>query len=291
MQILAAERYLYSSMVGFCVLLAMAICRYLPRKMPYLFIAVLLCFYTVVVFFRIGDWKDEYTFWKKAVYKVPYSDGAHNGLGWAFIYEKMYIPAIKEFRQSLKLKPDYFEAQNSLASAYFAKGDYKTAMKEYYKAIKMNPYMPDPHVNLGKIYKSEGKYEKAIKEFKIALLNDPSVYEACVHIGDIYRQELGNFYNAAIYYDKAIKIDPENALPYNSIGIMFGEKGYYRISVRYLQKAVELEPDSCDMRFNLAYVYYLMDINNLAITELNHVLQLCPEYQNAKYLLSKIKPN
>lgn len=288
MQILAAERYLYSSMTGFSVLAAAAIWRYLPKKMPYLFTGLLLCFYCVVVFFRIGDWKDEFTFWKQAVYKVPYSDGAHNGLGWALMGRQKYDAAISEFKQSLSFKPDYFEAQNSLASAYYAKGDYETAIKEFNRALKMNPYMSTPHISLGKIYKMKEMYGRAIKEFKTALLLDSSKYDAHVHLGDIY-QKTGDIYQAALSYDRAIRINPGFALPYNSLGIIFGDKGFYGRSAWYLQKAVNLEPGSCEMRLNLAYVYYLAGQNNLALKELNRLLEICPDHPKAKYLISQIK--
>jgi len=67
---------------------------------------------------------------------------------------------------------------NNLGIAYKKKGMYKEAEKEYKEAIRIKPDYDTPHYNLGLLYRDQGLYTKAIEYFEKALSINPDFIDA-----------------------------------------------------------------------------------------------------------------
>ena len=61
---------------------------------------------------------------------------------------------------------------------------------------------------------------------------------------------LGQFENAIKCYNKALELDPDNAIMYTNTGITFAEFGQFENAIKCYNKALELDPDDAATHAN-----------------------------------------
>ncbi|QNP30019.1 tetratricopeptide repeat protein [Cylindrospermopsis curvispora] len=66
----------------------------------------------------------------------------YNALGYVYFCQDQYDLAIRQYKEAIKLKPDYVTALNNLAHAYEKKKLPLQALQAYQEAVKFNPNNP-----------------------------------------------------------------------------------------------------------------------------------------------------
>ena len=77
--------------------------------------------------------------------------------------------AIAEYRQAIRLIPDFAEAHNDLGIALKEQGKPDESIAEYRQAIRLKPDLAWAHNNLGNALKEQGKLNEAIAEYREAI--------------------------------------------------------------------------------------------------------------------------
>ena len=135
-------------------------------------------------------------------------------------------------------------------TALFLYGDYPTAIKLYSNALKHSPNDPSLHLNLG------------LAKFRMGL-----VQAASAHFND------------------TLAIDPAHSRAITGLGLIALSKDDMPGALSHLQRAVEIEPNSREIR--QTYVNTLLQNNDpaAAIEHLQHIVDLFPADQTAMTLL------
>ena len=68
-------------------------------------------------------------------------------------------------------------------------------------------------------------------------------------------QRAGNLDMALNYYQKAIQLNPYNAVPYNDIGVVFEAKGMIEEAKEAYARAISVDPNYLSAYYNLAALY------------------------------------
>ncbi|MBU7586597.1 MAG: tetratricopeptide repeat protein [Nostoc sp. TH1S01] len=63
----------------------------------------------------------------------------YNGLGYAYFAQEQYDLAIRQYKEALKIKPDYVVALNNIGHAYERKKLNTQALQSYEEALKLAP--------------------------------------------------------------------------------------------------------------------------------------------------------
>lgn len=106
--------------------------------------------------------------------------------GCAYDRLNMFREAVREYRQSLTLNPDFMEAYVSLGTDYYKIGQYDEAIDAYKQAIKRQPDSASLYIKLGSTYILDHKYQMAIAAFKKAINIDPGDADAHFNLGIAY---------------------------------------------------------------------------------------------------------
>ena len=124
---------------------------------------------------------------------APTKVDAHISLGNAYLQDKQYTAAEKEFKAAAKLDPLKPLAPYSLGLLYSNTGRVAEAETEFLKAKKISPKDGNVYYALGMVYNKQGRYEEAAAtlEKSITLKNDlPSAnYELGVAYDALGRTE------------------------------------------------------------------------------------------------------
>jgi tetratricopeptide (TPR) repeat protein len=168
----------------------------------------------------------------------------------------------------------------------------------------IDPSIPDDepgrkgmyHAMLSARAASEGKMEEARSnaETALQLLKNPS-NDSEFHARGVAQQELGNYDLAIVDFDKALQLDPKQAIVYVSRGTVYRAilyflrgnehfaKRNFDLALTDLDKGIKLDPKDASAYHLRGAVYAIRGELNRAVADFDMVIQLDPK-QGKAYL-------
>jgi Flp pilus assembly protein TadD len=211
---------------------------------------------------------------------------AYDNLGSALVKKGHITEAIEHFEKAIELQPAYSEAHYNLGNALLQKGRADDAISEFHEALKINPSYAEAHYNLGSALLDKGEIEGAMSEYRKAVTLKPDDAEAHMNLGDALLQ-LGQVDDATAEYRKAISIRPNYADAYNNLGLVYAQQRQVDEAKAQFQKAIQLDPNLAEAHRNLGVAYFQEGQVNEAIDEFRALVQLKPNDEKAKLILAK----
>jgi tetratricopeptide (TPR) repeat protein len=185
--------------------------------------------------------------------------------------------AAKEFREALRLEPDYAEAHYFLALSVIAEPtdrlDWPQAASECRLALKSRPDYPEALHLLGVSLASMGMESEAIEQFRKALQFRPEYPEAHLELGMAYAAESKNE-EAAVEYRRAIASRPHYAAAHERLGKLLLQERKLAEARAELITALRIDPDLADTHYLLGRVLMALHQDSAAQTEFREVDQL-----------------
>lgn len=238
---------------------------------------------------------------KKEIQTNPRLARPHYLLGAVYFDKNDMASAITNFQNCLKVEPNYEPARTKLIQAYQKTGQPYQATRLVEQRVKSQQghrsfrESAESYNRLGTLHYQQGDMDKAIQAFENALKRSPHHKTAKQNLNQLYRQKAFNalkrraFDEGTTYFQKAIRLDPENATTYRIMGDGYALASEFRQAITHYQKALELAPDAAETRKNLALTYtnYGVTLRNrgewdAAIRAYRNALELQPTHRIAK---------
>ncbi len=198
-------------------------------------------------------------------------------MGNFFLNEGNINEAIKYYKISLTLKPNYDLALCSLGLAYFMKGDLEQSINYYKSCIRVNPSLTEAHNFLGTAYQEMGFIDQAEREYRIAIgdAKFKSRHLSYYNLARLYITK-DKLKEALVYVEEALKLYGNYTVAYNLRGNILERLNRLPEAIdSYLRALDRLTPEGRDsnvnINFNLGVAYFK---NN--------------EYSKAKVIFEKI---
>jgi tetratricopeptide (TPR) repeat protein len=248
-----ADRYTYVPLIGVYFLLVWGLCElaeWRQRKvvLPIITtIAVIAC--VMLTRHEISFWKDDTTVWRRAIAVTKNNYIAHNALGIVFRPTQVDA-AFNEFREAVRINPNFADAQRYLADEFQRRGLLDDAIIHYQKSLETDPSSGWAEYGLGSALSKKGQTDKAVKCFQQAVKVEPGYARAHNSLGFIYYQE-GKLDEAIIELQAVVKYDPTAPDAQNNLGFVLLEKGRIDDAVGRFQESLKLNPDYAEARTNL----------------------------------------
>ncbi|HZZ15997.1 MAG TPA: tetratricopeptide repeat protein, partial [Candidatus Sulfotelmatobacter sp.] len=222
---------------------------------------------------------------QQAVKSDSNNAAAHYQLGLAFDMQHDEGQAEAELRESVRLRPDFTDAQRALANLELRRGDldaltqtaqliiggapespdgyllravaemnrkkYPEAEQDLRKAGAVAPNNPTPLVQLGNLRQLQKQYGEAIKFYQQALDKDPASTDALQGVMNTYiaQKQLDQAVAAA---KAQIAKSPNVSGFYDLLGTALFEKKDFKGAEEAFNKAVELDKNNSDALLKLA---------------------------------------
>jgi len=186
---LMVENRVYSSSIGFFIVLAVLICwlrevRVLKRWVVPAAV-VMVVTYGAVAWARNSVWSSNISLWEDAVAKSPAKVRVWHNLGMSYLDEARNAEAIECFTMSLSLNPSYQLSYDALVKAYTREGRFAEAQSVAFAGLSIAPDNAVLHNNLGVIYAETGQVELARHYFEKALLLRPNYGSARMNLDQL----------------------------------------------------------------------------------------------------------
>jgi len=111
----------------------------------------------------------------------------YNTLGLVELKKKNISPAIKQFREAVKLDPNLAEARLNLAALSLNNRDYTTAEENFREALKMQPKNYEASIGLGVALRGNKKIDEAESQYTAAQKLDSANPSSYFNLGLLYQ--------------------------------------------------------------------------------------------------------
>lgn len=232
-----AERFMFMPSVGFSLVLAVILVKYLKNYAIYAAVGIAVLF-GIKTFTRNFDWKDNYTIFTTDVNVSQNSAKLQCSAGGAMIEKaatetnptlkkEQLNAAIGHLRRSLEIHPTYKNPYLLLGNAYIYLENFEKAIEEYQNGLKLDPQFKDIKVNIALAYREMGR---------------------------IYGQQKNDMPKAIEYLEKAVQYNPKDGQAYSNLGTCYGLTGQTQKAIDALERALALRFDKNDaMNLSTAY--------------------------------------
>lgn len=124
-----------------------------------------------------------------------------------------YAAALKDFKQALRVDPNFIDAYICQSIVYYYQEDYQEAIAICNQVLQINPSNVDAYNNRGLNRCAMGEYKEAIADFNQVLALDPHHAKAFLNRG-YSRMQVDDNWAAIEDFDQALRLDPTSARIY-----------------------------------------------------------------------------
>ncbi|KAL0964105.1 hypothetical protein UPYG_G00318730 [Umbra pygmaea] len=310
-----AERVLYLSSAGYCMLLAYSVghccCRWSKyKKLLRTSLASLLCVYMARCYLRSHQWRSEQSLFTSALSVCPLNAKVHYNVGKNLADRGNTNAAIVYYREAVRLHPTYVHAMNNLgnilkernelveaedllakavhiqpdfAAAWMNLGivqnslrKFKEAEQSYWNAIRFRKKYPDCYYNLGRLYVDLNRHLDALNAWRNATVLKPDHSLAWNNMV-ILLDNTGNLAQAEVIGREALKLLPNDHTIMFSLANVLGKLQKYEESESFFLQALRIYPNSASCHGNLAVLYHRWGKMELAKKHYELSLKLDPD--------------
>lgn len=249
------EHKLYLISFGFCLLMAIVTFKkFKSSKNAVIFLCAIICLYSFLTYQRNKVWNGEVSLWSDAATKSPNKSRALNNLGFAYLKQGQYDPALLYFNRAINNNPGFVRSYDNRGTVYHYRGKYDLALSDFNKALELNPNFARAYYNRGNLYRDAKKYDLAIHDYSKAIELQNNYTLAYNNRGNVHSFK-GEYGLAVLDYNKVIELNPGFARAYNNRGAVYIATKQYDLALQDLNKVIGLEPDRAKAYYNRSYIY------------------------------------
>jgi len=193
--------------------------------------------------------------------------------------------AIEQCKQTLRLKPDFAEVHNILAVFLAGSGKTAEATAHYQEALRLKPDFPAAHNNLGLILAGSGRTAEATAHYREALRLRPDFADAHSNLG-LALAAVGRWTEAIEHYHRALDLKPDYVEARNNLGIALASLGKFPEAIEHYRQVLRLKPDFATAHYNLASILDRTERTREAAEHYDHFLRLRPNSVEALHRLA-----
>ena len=195
---------------------------------------------------------------QRALLTAPGNPLFHNNLAGVFEQTGEGVQAEHEYREALKLKPDYLQARVSLGMLYFARGDHPNALAEFDRALALDPKIYFAWYGRAQALQQLARTVEAVEAYGRAADAAGQDVDLLLTVASALR-EAGALEEAQRCYTRALELAPGSPMAQNSMGNLLAMEGDLAGAEAHYRRAIALKPDYAGAFHNLADVVKLKE--------------------------------
>jgi tetratricopeptide (TPR) repeat protein len=183
-----------------------------------------------------------------------------------------YPEAITAFRRYLQRVPTSAYAHHWIAVCSLRGGDPLAALREAEATLAVDPHFTDARVLRAGVHASRGAYDAAIADLRTAVETDPAKPALRLDLARVLA-EAGHPAEARAEYAAILGLQGDYAPALTGLGALEAEGGDLLGAASHLRRALEIQPDQDEARFDLAQVLDRQGRHDEARTEFKHLAE------------------
>jgi protein O-GlcNAc transferase len=220
---------------------------------------------------------------KKAVALRPDIPDAHSNLGLALSATGRHKDAVASLTRAVRLAPADARLHHDLGVVSHAAGDPAAAMAAFRKALDLDPALVEARFNLGNLLRLDGQPDGAEAAWRDVLHAVPGHLPSALNLGSLLVGQR-RATDALDCFDRMLaRIDggAGSAALHNGRGNALHDLQRLDEALDAFARAAALDPDSAEIRYNLANQQLQLGLVDAAIATFHQVLRLDPGHVQA----------
>jgi tetratricopeptide (TPR) repeat protein len=190
--------------------------------------------------------------------------------------EALVDEAAANWREALKIDPQYVPARYQLARLYATSGQRRQAISECEALLALVPKDLNLRRNLAELYLASGRLEDALHTVDWLLARDPNRSELRQMRGAVLEQQ-GLVTDAVAEFEQAARLAPADPWTHMALAAGWSNLGKQQeASAEYLQ-AIQLEPQNPNFRLRAAIFFCNVNAPFQALPHLEEAVKLAPQ--------------
>ena len=236
---------------------------------------------SVVPYVQMGNlyqlqkqYREAIKFYQQALDKDSASSEALQGMMNTYIAEKQVDEAIAAARTQIAKSPRVGGFYDLLGTALFQKKELKDAESAFNKAIELDKNNSDALLKLGQVQAAEGSASQALATYQQSIKDHPREIGFYILAGELYESQK-DWEQAKTMYQKALEIQPDNALASNNLAyVLLQQGGNVDVALAMAQTARRGMPESSNAADTLGWAYFQKGVYQSAIQMFQESLRL-----------------
>ncbi|WP_366182731.1 tetratricopeptide repeat protein [Flavobacterium ovatum] len=217
--------------------------------------------------------------------KNPYSEIAWHQKGRLHYGLRQYDEAIRAFEYATLIDEDFLGAHMEKAKAYERLNQYEKAIESYNRTLELDDATSYALLRTGKCHEKLGNTALALKFYNETVHEDPLLDKGWIAITDFYVRQ-NNFQKALFYANKALAIDNQNKLYWKRYATINKQMNFFEEAEFGYRKAVEFGDTELDTwLFWVDLLQFLGEFDG-AIVTLLQATEFYPESNEIEYRLA-----
>lgn len=206
----------------------------------------------------------------------------YNNLGIVYQERHDHARAMAQFREAIRLQPDYVAPRILLGASLLATGHAAEATRELERAVKMQPREPLARLELAKAYERIGKLSGMVEQYRALRVLAPQDPEYAYQLGQAYLRQ------ANWSVREIRRLNPGSARVYQILGEAYRTQGHLEMASQAFQRAIRIDPKLPGIHLALAQISIERGQMEEARSEIERELAIVPESVAARALLIRI---
>jgi Flp pilus assembly protein TadD len=224
----------------------------------------------------------------EAVELEPRSATLRNDLGLLYSRQGRHAESIEQLRRAVELEPDAVPLRNNLGNVLREAGELDESLEALEKAAEIRPEFPATHYNLGLTLERLGREEEAGHSYRRASELRPGYGDALRGIGRIALRA-GDADRALTYLDAAIASNDDDTEAHALRARALFRSGRHDEAEPDLHRVLQLNPGSVEARNNLGILHALRGDPDGARRWWEEALEIAPDSEQIRENLRKLE--
>ncbi|MCS6952776.1 MAG: tetratricopeptide repeat protein [Bryobacterales bacterium] len=195
----------------------------------------------------------------------------YNNLGLVYQQQRAHERAMAQFREAIRLDPNYPAPRIALGASLLALGRAEEAVTELESAVRIAPREPLARLHLARAYERRGDPLAALDQWRSLVELAPGEPEHLYQLGRAYMRL------STWCLEQLRRSNHRSPRLYQMLGETFQSQGRLELAVQAYQEAARLDPHLPEIHFALATAYLAQGKTAEARQALDRELALVPE--------------
>lgn len=237
---------------------------------------------------KAGQVEQAITVGKRVVKANPGNPAAHSNLGLAYYDLEDLIEAEASQQRAVALDPDFGPALNNLGSIARDNGDLDQAITYYRNGLRANPEYVEVANNLTSVLIESEQFDEARNIAEAQLKKTPNNSPMQRNMGRIH-MFANDLDSAETAFRNAISLDETKADNYISLSQLLYEKNHPKLALLEAEKALRLEPDNAIAYHQIGMTKANLGDINAGFENYRKALELNPELTASQIALGHLE--
>ncbi len=199
--------------------------------------------------------------------------------------------AVHHYLQAIEDDSSYVDAYTNLGKVYTDTEEYAQAAEAYEKVLTLSPpddQLPRIHLNLGVSYMGLDRVDDAIREWKRAVELSPDYMDAYMNLGTAYQSKNMPDSTRAVW-ERALEVGGGSIVPRVALGRLGLAEGRLSDALGYYREILDLGARDPRIYAEIALIHERREDYEQAVVHYEQALELAPDTEQLKAALNRVR--